>query len=157
MAWFKRKADDSATPAAEFPPTIPGAAQPEDKSKENLFQLLGELPEQFSRLIALQIERAKLWLQLTLKDGGIGVAWFLVALFFIFWTIPAFGALIVAILNIWLPPWASILILMGALIVIAVVFVFLGVLRMRRIKNRENPVESVQQDVQMVKDAVDEF
>lgn len=86
-----------------------------------------------------------------------GGVWFLVALFFAFWAIPALGALIIITLSIWMPAWLAALILLVALIVLAAVFALLGVVRMKRLTRAENPVQAITVDAQIVKDAADEY
>lgn len=128
-----------------------------DRSDDSLFTLLGEVPELVRNLVVAEIDSAKKWAKKAGKDAGMGGVWFLVALFFAFWAIPALGALIIITLSIWMPAWLAALILLVALIVLAAVFALLGVVRMKRLTRAENPVQAITVDAQIVKDAADEY
>ena len=128
-----------------------------DRSDDSLFTLLGEIPELVRNLVVAEIDSAKKWAKKAGKDAGMGGVWFLVALFFAFWSIPALGALIIITLSIWMPAWLAALILLVALIVLAAVFALLGVVRMKRLTRAENPVQAITVDAQIVKDAADEY
>ena len=63
-----------------------------DRSDDSLFTLIGEVPELVRNLVVAEIDSAKKWLKSAGKQAGLGGAWFIVALFFLFWLIPALGA-----------------------------------------------------------------
>jgi len=128
-----------------------------DRADDSLLSLLGEIPELVRNLVVAEIDSAKSWLKKTGKDAGLGGVWFIVALFFLFWTIPAIGAFAIIGLSSWLAPWASALIVIGVLLVAAAVFVVLGLLRFRRLTSRENPAQAFAADAKIVKDVADEF
>ena len=128
-----------------------------DRADDSLLSLLGEIPELVRNLVVAEIDSAKSWLKKTGKDAGLGGVWFIVALFFLFWTIPAIGAFAIIGLSSWLAPWASALIVIGVLLVAAAVFVVLGLLRFRRLTSRENPAQAFTADAKIVKDVADEF
>ncbi|MGV9193895.1 phage holin family protein [Microbacterium sp. MC2] len=128
-----------------------------DRSDDGLLTLLGEVPELVRNLVVAEVDSAKKWLKRTGKDAGMGGAWFLVALFFLFWAIPALGAFTIIGLASWMPAWLSALIVFVAALLIAIVFALLGVLRFRRLTRTENPAQALATDARIVKDAVDEY
>lgn len=128
-----------------------------DRADESLFSLIGEIPELVRNLVVAEIDSAKAWAKKTGKDAGLGGVWFIVALFFLFWTIPAIGAFAIIGLSSWLPAWASSLIVIGILLVIAAVFAVLGLLRFKKLSSRQSPAQSISTDVKIVKEVADEF
>lgn len=128
-----------------------------DRSDDSLLSLLGEVPELVRNLVVAEIDSAKKWAKRAGKDAGMGGAWFLVALFFLFWAIPALGAFTIIGLASWMPAWLAALIVFIAGLLIAVVFALLGVLRFRRLTRTQNPAQAVAADARIVKDVVDEY
>jgi len=128
-----------------------------DRADDSLLTLVGEIPELVRNLVMAELDSAKVWLKRTAKDGGIGAAWTLAALFVLFWSIPALGAFCIIGLASWWPAWLAALVVFGAMLVVVIVLALLGVLRFRRLAHRENPAQSVAKDVGAVKDVVDEF
>ncbi|KAA9089510.1 phage holin family protein [Microbacterium radiodurans] len=128
-----------------------------DRADDSLLSLVGELPELIRNLVVAEIDSAKAWLKRTGKDAGLGGAWFIVALFFLFWTIPAIGAFAIIGLSSWLAPWLSALIVIGILVLAAIVFALLGWLRFKKLSSRQNPAQALSADAKIVKDVADEF
>ena len=128
-----------------------------DRADDGFLTLLGDLPELIRNLIVAEIDAAKTWVRKAAKDAGFGAGWMVVALFFLFWSIPSLGAFFIAGLSSWWPVWLSALVVFGIMLVIALVFALLGLLRFRRLTKRENPGQAVAQDVKIVKDVADEF
>lgn len=127
-----------------------------DRADDSLFTLLGDIPELVRNLVVAEIDAAKAWLAKTAKDAGIGAGWFVGALFVLFWSLPVFFAFIIAGLSSWWPVWLSALVVFGGMLLIVAVFVLLGVLRFKRLSRRENPAESVAEDIRIVKEVGDE-
>lgn len=123
-----------------------------DRADESLFTLIGEVPELVSKLVIAEVNSAKAWVSRTAKDAGVGAGWSFAALFFLFWAVPAFGAFLIAGLSSWWPVWLSALVVFAIMLVIAAVLALLGILRFRRIGKRQNPVQSIAQDVREVRD-----
>jgi hypothetical protein len=128
-----------------------------DRADDSLFTLIGEIPELVRNLVVAEIDSAKAWAKKTGKDAGLGGVWFIVALFFLFWTIPAIGAFAIIGLSSWLPAWAASLIVIGILLVIAAVFAVLGLLRFKKLSSRQNPAQAISTDAKIVKEVADEF
>jgi hypothetical protein len=125
-----------------------------DRSKDSLLTLVGDVPELVRNLVIAEVDSAKKWLARTAKDGGWGALWVFLALFVLFWSVPALGTFAIAGMSaLWgWDVWLSAIVLFGLMIVIVAVFVLLGILRFKRLTARQNPVQSIAQDVKEVRD-----
>jgi len=139
----------------------PARAEPEvetrrrgfrDRADDSLLTLLGEVPELIRNLVIAEVEAAKKWLARTAKDGGWGALWVFAALFVLFWSVPVLGTFVIAGLSSWWPVWLSALVVFFAMLIVTAVLAWLGVLRFRKIGERQNPVQSIAQDVKEVRD-----
>ncbi|MBN9214981.1 MAG: hypothetical protein ABS62_00600 [Microbacterium sp. SCN 70-200] len=128
-----------------------------DRADDSLLTLLGEVPELVRNLVVAEVDSAKKWVTTAGKQAGMGGVWFLVALFVLFWTIPALGAFTIIGLASWMPAWLSALIVVIVLLVIAAVAAFLGIQRFRKLTRQQNPVQSIAVDARIVKDIADEY
>ncbi|WP_312677295.1 phage holin family protein [Microbacterium sp.] len=128
-----------------------------DRSDDSLLTLVGEVPELVRNLVVAEIDSAKKWAKKTGKDAGMGGAWFLVALFFLFWSIPALGAFTIIGLSSWMPAWLASLIVFVLGIVLVAVFALLGLLRFKKLSRSENPAKAIKVDARIVKEVADEF
>ena len=126
-----------------------------DRADDSLLTLLGDLPDLVSTLVKAEIDAAKTWISRTAKDAGIGSVWFLVALFFLFWTVPVVLVFAIAGLSSWFPVWLSAIITFGILLLAVLVFALLGILKFRKVLRRENPAQAVATDIRIVKEAGD--
>lgn len=123
-----------------------------DRADDSLLTLVGEIPELVRNLVIAEIESAKKWVARTAKDGGWGALWMFAALFVLFWAVPVFGTFVIAGLSSWWPVWLSALVVFFAMIIVTAILALLGILRFRRIGERQNPVQSIAQDVKEVRD-----
>ncbi|MET0672969.1 MAG: phage holin family protein [Microbacterium pygmaeum] len=123
-----------------------------DRSDDSLFTLIGEIPELIRNLVVAEIDSAKGWVKRTAKDAGIGAGWIVAALFFLFWSVAAFGAFVIIGLSSWWPAWLSALVVFVGLVLIALVLALLGVLRFRKVARTQNPAQSIALDVKEVRD-----
>ena len=128
-----------------------------DRADDSLLTLLGDVPELVRNLVVAEVESAKKWAAKMAKDVGVGAGWFVAALFFLFWAVAAFGAFAIIGLSSWWPAWVSSLVVFLLLVVVALVLALLGYLRFRKMSSSRTPVESVQNDLPMVKEVRDEF
>lgn len=124
-----------------------------DRADDSLLTLLGDIPELVRNLITAEINAAKTWVARTAKDAGIGSVWFVLALFLLFWAIPTLLAFAIIGLSSWWPAWVAALAVFGFLLLVIIVFALLGVLRFRKLSQRENPGQAVATDVRIVKEA----
>ncbi|GAA1466130.1 phage holin family protein [Microbacterium thalassium] len=123
-----------------------------DRADDSLLTVIGDIPELVRNLIIAEVDAAKAWLAKTAKDGGWGALWVFAALFVLFWSVPALGTWAIAGLSSWWPVWLSALVVFFAMLIVAIILALLGVLRFRRMTKRTNPVQSIAQDVQEVRD-----
>jgi Putative Actinobacterial Holin-X, holin superfamily III len=120
--------------------------------KKSVFALIGDLPGIISTLIRDEIEQIKRELITRLKSAGIGVALFVVAAVFLYFA--AFPLIAAAVLGLGeaLPYWLSALIVGVLLLIVAAVFVLIG---LSRVKKGVPPVPK--EAVDSVKDDVKAF
>lgn len=128
-----------------------------DRSDDSLFTLLGDVPELVKNLITAELDAAKKWAKDAGKQAGLGGVWALVALFFLFWAIPAVGAFAIIGLASWMPAWLSALIVFVLLLLLAVVAGLLGFARFKKLGASENPAKAITVDARIVKDVRDEY
>lgn len=128
-----------------------------DRADDGLFTLIADLPDLVRNLLVAELDNGKKWAARMAKDVGVGAGWFLAALFFLFWAVPAFGAFLIIGLSSWWAPWVSALVVFGVLVLVALVLALFGLLRFKKMSNRDSPVDGVKQDVRMVKEVGDEF
>ena len=128
-----------------------------DRADDSLFTLLGEIPELVKNLVMAEIDSAKAWAKSAGKQVGLGGVWFVVALFFLFWLIPALGAFAIIGLASWMPAWLSALIVVGVFLLVIVVSALLGIQRFKKLGKKENPVQAITVDARIVKDVADEY
>ena len=110
-----------------------------DRADDSLLTLLGEIPELVRNLVVAEIDAAKAWLARTAKDGGWGALWVFAALFVLFWSVPVLGTFVIAVVFF-------------AMLIITAILALLGILRFRKIGERQNPVQSIALDVKEVRD-----
>ncbi|MFT3797552.1 phage holin family protein [Microbacterium sp.] len=127
-----------------------------DRSDDSLLTLVGEVPELVRNLVIAEVDSAKAWAVSAGKDAGMGGVWFLVALFFLFWSLPALAAFTIIGLSSWMPAWLASLIVVVIALAAAAVFALMGIARLKKL-NRSNPVKAVQIDAKIVKDVADDF
>ncbi len=128
-----------------------------DRNDDSFFTLIGDIPELVRNLVVAEIDAAKKWAAKAGKQIGLGSAWFLVALFLLFWLIPALGAFTIIGLASWMPAWLSSLIVVVVLLVGIAVFALMGLSRFKKLSRAENPAQAVAADARIVKDVVDEY
>lgn len=130
-----------------------------DRADDSLFTLLGDIPELVRNLVVAEVNAAKAWAAKTAKDAGIGAGWMVGALFFLFWSLPAFGVFLIWGFHEWWGwgIWASALLVFGIGLALVAVCVLLGILRFKKLSQRENPGQAIAEDVKIVKEAGDEF
>ena len=128
-----------------------------DRADDSLFTLLGDVPQLVRNLITAEIDSAKTWAKTAGKQAGLGSVWFLVALFFLFWLIPALGAFAIIGLASWMPAWLSALIVVVLFLLIIAVTAVFGIQRFKKVGKKQNPVGAIKVDARIVKDMADEY
>lgn len=102
------------------------------KDQPGTFELLTRLPGQIVNLARIEYENAKAEVISALKKISIGAVFLIIALFFLFWSIAAFGTAAIGAINLALPLWAAALIVAGGLLLLAVAAVLFGVWLLKR-------------------------
>lgn len=106
------------------------------RDEPSTIELLLQLPRQISALAKAEYANAKSEMSSAVKKIVIGVLCAIVALFFLFWSLAAFGASAILGLANAVSPWLAALIVALALVLLAVLAVFIGFLLIKR----SNPV-----------------
>ncbi len=122
-----------------------------DRADDSLLTLVGEVPELVRNLVVAEVDAGKAWVRRTSKDAGIGAAWIVAALFFLFWSVAALLAFAIIGFASWMPAWASALLVLGIMLVATVLLALIGVVRFRKIAKSQNPVESITTDVKEIR------
>lgn len=128
-----------------------------DRSDQGLLTLVGEVPELVRNLVVAEVDSAKKWAKSAGKDAGMGGVWFIVALFFVFWSLPALAAFAIIGLSAWMPAWLASLIVVVIALVGAVIFALMGLLRIKKLSRSQNPAKALKVDARIVKEVADEF
>lgn len=128
-----------------------------DRTDQSLLTLIGEVPELVRNLVVAEVDSAKAWAKNAGKDVGMGGVWFLVALFFLFWSLPALAAFAIIGLSSWMPAWLASLIVVIVALLGAAVFALMGLMRIKKLSRTQNPVQAVKVDARIVKEVADEF
>ncbi|WP_298943293.1 phage holin family protein [uncultured Microbacterium sp.] len=128
-----------------------------DRTDQSLLTLIGEVPELVRNLVVAEVDSAKAWAKNAGKDVGMGGVWFLVALFFLFWSLPALAAFAIIGLSSWMPAWLASLIVVIVALLGAAVFALMGLMRIKKLSRTQNPAQAVKVDARIVKEVADEF
>jgi len=129
-----------------------------DRADDGLLTLIGDLPGLVSNLVKAEFRAAKGYVGQLVKHGGLTAVFAIIALFFLFWTIPAFLAFFIILLDLWMPLWVAALIVVAIGIVLAAVAALWGYARhVRAIQRLESPGRAVKTDAGIVKEFADEF
>lgn len=125
----------------------------DEPRKRSLFTLIADIPSLITRLIKDEIEQLKDELIGKLKHAGIGIGLLAGAGAFLFFALAVFIAAAVIGLATVLPAWAAALIVGGALLVIAIVLVLIGVANLKRgvPPAPTKTIASVKKDVNAIK------
>lgn len=102
------------------------------RTEPSTIQLLLRLPQQATALIKAEYANAKREMGSALKKLIIGVICMVVALFFLFWSLAAFGASAILGLSNAFSPWLAALIVAGGLLLLTVLAVLVGIVLVKR-------------------------
>ncbi|MBP2436691.1 phage holin family protein [Microbacterium amylolyticum] len=136
----------------------PGPSPIRDRADDSLLSLIADVPELVKNLLRAEFAAIKTYAIQLIKHGGFTALWAFAALFFLFWTIPAFLAFFTIFLALWLPLWASALIVLGiGVVMIAVCGICAYLFHIRKIQKLESPGAAAKADAAIVKEFADEF
>lgn len=148
-----------ATPPTDYgfaEPTnasIPMTPQPPTDPTASVGDLVKDATEHVSTLVRAEIELAKMELTASIKQALRGSIFFAVAATTGLFSLWFFWLMVGEILDIWLPRWAAFTIVFGVMLLVAGLFVFLGIRRMKRIKKPELTISEASATATAVKDA----
>lgn len=109
----------------------------------SLGTLVSNATEQISTLMRSEIELAKTELAESAKKGAIGGGMFGVAGTIALYSTFFFFFFVAALLNLWMPWWASFLIVFLIMIAVAGVIAFIGLKNVKKVKKPEKTMKSV--------------
>jgi uncharacterized membrane protein YqjE len=104
-------------------------------------ELMKDAATHVSTLVRAEIELAKLELTASVKQALRGSIFFAAAAAIGLFSLWFFWFMVGEILNIWLPRWAAFTIVFGAMLLMAVLLVMVGVRRMKKIKKPEMTIQ----------------
>ena len=127
----------------------PRAAEPR---KRSLFSLIADIPGLITRLVREELEQLKQEIIGKLKHAGIGIGLLAGAGAFLFFALAVFTTAAILGLATVLPAWAAALIVGGALLLIAVILVLIGVANLKQGgPTPTKTISSVKKDVNALK------
>lgn len=134
-------------------PAIPMVAEPDVDRTASIGNLVKEASTQVSTLVRAEIELAKVELVASAKQGAIGGGFFAAAAATALFSLFFFWLMIGEVLDIWLPRWASFIIVFVAMLLIAGLMVFLGMRRVKKVKKPEKTIASLSETADALKAA----
>ena len=115
--------------------------------------LVKDATTHLSTLVRAEIELAKLEIAASAKQAVVGGVFFIGAAFIGIFMLFFMPFVLSEVIAIWLPRWASFLITIGLMLVLAALLVLLGIKKVKKIKKPEKTIASLQQTAQTLKDA----
>jgi uncharacterized membrane protein YqjE len=116
-------------------------------------ELMKDAATHVSTLVRAEIELAKLELTASVKQALRGSIFFAAAAAIGLFSLWFFWFMVGEILNIWLPRWAAFTIVFGAMLLMAVLLVMVGVRRMKKIKKPEMTIQQASATADALKKA----
>ncbi len=125
-----------AIPLTEDDPT-------RDAASQSIGGLVRDATTHLSTLIRAEVELARSEITAEVKKGLLGSVFFLIAVTLLLLTMPFILVTLALVIDIWLPQWAGFAIVVGAMVLGAGFFAFLGYRRVRRIRGPRRTISSV--------------
>ena len=122
-----------------------------DKNRESLATLIGNLPSLVTNLIKAEIDQLKTKAAHLGSYAGKGAIFVVLALIFLFFAIGTLVAVAILALALILPAWLAALIVFVAFLLIAVVMALIGLSFFKKMGADPSPIESVKKDLRAVK------
>jgi Flp pilus assembly protein TadB len=122
-----------------------------DKNRESLATLIGNLPGLLTNLIQAEIDQLKTKAQHLGSYAGKGAIFMVLALVFVFFAVGVLVAVGILALSLVMPAWLAALIVFVLFLLIAVVLALIGVRFFKKMSADPNPIESVKKDIRAVK------
>ena len=125
--------------------TIPLADPHARAAEPSIGELIKDASTQVSTLVRAEVELARAEITRDVKKGLTGSVFFIAALVVLFYSTFFFFFFVAELLNLWLWPWASYLIVFGIMVVFTLLLALLGYLKVRRIRGPQQTIESVKE------------
>lgn len=119
--------------------------------KQSIGALVKDATTHLSELVKAEVELAKSEVVGEVKKGVKGSIFFIIALTIFLYSTFFFFFFLADLLDIWLPRWASSLIVFGFMLLLVVVCALLGWLKVRKIKSPERTSRSVKETTEVLK------
>lgn len=126
-------------------PYIPLSEDNAATDNQSVGTLVRDATQQVSTLVRAEIELAKSELTGEVRKGVKGSLFFIIALVVLLYSSFFFFFFLGWLIDIWLPTWASFLIVFGLMVVVAAVFGLLGYLKMKKLHAPERTIGSVKE------------
>ncbi len=139
-------ASNGARPDTGVPPVLPSiplSPEPALVPDGSIGRLVKDATSHLSTLVRSEVELARLEVLAEVKKGVKGSVFFLVALAILLFSLFFFFFFVVELLNQWLLPWASNLIVFGGMLVTAGACASLGWLKVKKMRAPERTISTV--------------
>jgi uncharacterized membrane protein YqjE len=127
---------------------------PSHRAEPSIGSLVADAHTSFSTLLHGEIELAKLEVKSSVKNAGTGAVMFVAAAVLLVFSL-TFGLIALAeglvAAHIW--RWAAYLIVFGALVLIALLLVFVGIRKVKRVKAPQQTIDTTKSTVSALKSA----
>ncbi len=134
--------------------TTNSADAPSKADQPSIGTLVADATSSLSTVVHGEIELAKLEIKSSVKNAGTGVVMFLAAAVLLVFSL-TFGLIALAeglvALHIW--RWAAYLIVFGFLVLVALLLVFIGVRKVKRVKAPQQTIDTTKDTVAAVRRA----
>jgi hypothetical protein len=132
--------------------SVPSPQSATSATEPSIGQLAADASAQLSTIIRGEVELAKLELTASIKKAGIGAAMFAAAGVILAYSL-TFGLIALAegIHSLGLWRWLSYLIVFGAMVVLALILVFIGIRLIKRVKSPQRTIATTKDTVAYLK------
>lgn len=133
------------TDGAGAVPYIPLSEDDTAADNQSVGALVRDATQQVSTLVRAEIELAKSELTGEVRKGVKGSLFFIVALVVLLYSSFFFFFFLGWLIDIWLPTWASWLIVFGLMVLVAALSALLGYLKVKKLRKPERTIDSVKE------------
>ncbi|MGB8403603.1 MAG: phage holin family protein [Mycobacterium sp.] len=115
------------------------------KADPSIGDLVKDATEHMSTLVRAEVELAKAEITRDVKKGLAGSIFFIAALVVLFYSTFFFFFFLGSLLELWLPHWASYLIVFALMVLTTGALAFFGYLKVRKIRGPQGTIASVKE------------
>lgn len=123
------------------------------RNSRSLGELIGQVPTLIIELVKAELASLKHELTGKAKDAGLGIGLLVGAVVLLFFFACTLIASIILVIAIWLPAWASALIVTGVLLILIAILALVGVSKLKKgiPPLPTDAIDSIKKDVQAFK------